>query len=115
MNNKIMVCTGKMCVKLNGEEAIEAVAVTIRNEIDQLGIQQTNRGWSWKVYEVLQKRLCRDNTAGYEQIFQGNSRLRAGDRQHGSPIANVLILLFASNTLYRFDIGITVPRTNSIL
>ncbi|MCT1399917.1 (2Fe-2S) ferredoxin domain-containing protein [Paenibacillus sp. p3-SID867] len=40
MNNKIMVCAGKMCVKLNGEEAIEAVAVTIRNEIDQLGIQQ---------------------------------------------------------------------------
>ena len=43
MNNKIMVCTGKMCVKLNGEEAIEAVAVTIRNEIDQLGIQQKSR------------------------------------------------------------------------
>ena len=41
MNNKIMVCTGKMCVKLNGEEAIEAVAVTIRNEIDQLGIQKS--------------------------------------------------------------------------
>lgn len=38
MNIKILVCAGKMCVKHNGEEAIEAVTISIRNEIEQLGM-----------------------------------------------------------------------------
>jgi (2Fe-2S) ferredoxin len=38
MNINIMVCAGKMCVKNNGEEAIEAVATSIRNEIEHLGM-----------------------------------------------------------------------------
>lgn len=38
MYNKILVCTGKMCVKNNGEEAIEAVTISIRNEIEKQGI-----------------------------------------------------------------------------
>ncbi|MDQ0063020.1 (2Fe-2S) ferredoxin [Paenibacillus harenae] len=40
MNNKILVCNGKMCIKNNGEEAIEAVAASIRNEIEQLGMSR---------------------------------------------------------------------------
>lgn len=36
--SKILVCTGKMCVNNNGAEAIEAVAASIRSEIEQLGM-----------------------------------------------------------------------------
>ncbi|GGD62369.1 (2Fe-2S) ferredoxin domain-containing protein [Paenibacillus nasutitermitis] len=39
MTMKIMVCAGKMCVKKNGEEGIEAVAASIRNEVERLGMQ----------------------------------------------------------------------------
>ncbi|MFT4413306.1 hypothetical protein ACLM5H_05540 [Fredinandcohnia humi] len=40
MNNKILICTGKMCVKQNGENAIEELAVSMRKEIVQLGIEE---------------------------------------------------------------------------
>ncbi|MBB6633116.1 (2Fe-2S) ferredoxin domain-containing protein [Cohnella thailandensis] len=40
MNTKIMVCSGKMCVKKNGEEAIEAVAASILKEVELLSMRR---------------------------------------------------------------------------
>lgn len=40
MNNKILICTGKMCVKQNGEDSIQELAVSMRNEIEKLGVEE---------------------------------------------------------------------------
>ncbi|WP_028612243.1 (2Fe-2S) ferredoxin domain-containing protein [Paenibacillus harenae] len=38
MNHKIVICSGKMCVKQNGENTLEALAASMRNEVEQLGL-----------------------------------------------------------------------------